>query len=235
MTAEMAFECVLVCNHPVVFGTMARILRELSISIEICLRASSALEVIKRGSTDLVIIDWDGPTSSELIEEVWKLRTQKKPVIVVIADSDSKIAGAHLLLHKPLHPERTSRTIKEAYSRMLLEYRRHVRHALMQPVIATRQDGEEFPMTVADIGDQGVGLCAKVPLVEGDIVSFCLSLPNASRDVFIQARVLWARDYGRFGCEFVRIPPVDLIVLHEWLRSKCQVKPPQTSLASLSA
>jgi hypothetical protein len=229
VTSEMAFECVLVCNDPSVFGAIARTLKGLSISIEICLRSSKALDLMKKGSTDLLVLDWDGESSAELLENVWKERSQKKPVIVAVADQGSRIPGAHLVIEKPLTAERTTRSFGEAYSRLLLEYRRHVRHALMVPVVATNQNGEELQITVADIGDAGVGLCTKTPVHVGDTLQFCLSLPNTPRDIFVQARVLWTREYGRAGCEFVRIPPVDVLVLHDWLRSKCHVKPPQNS------
>jgi len=51
-------------------------------------------------------------------------------------------------------------------------------------------------------------------------------LPGARREVLVNVRVLWTRDYGRIGCEFVRIPPVDLIVLHDWLKERSRVKKP---------
>ena len=38
--------------------------------------------------------------------------------------------------------------------------------------------------------------------------------------------MLWIREYGRAGCEFVRIPPVDATVLNEWLKSRIRVKKP---------
>lgn len=80
-------------------------------------------------------------------------------------------------------------------------------------------------VTVTDIGDGGVGLSRKEKLVTGDVLSFRLRLPGA-REILVQVRVLWTREYGRAGCEFLRIPPVDLVILHDWLKAKCQVKKP---------
>jgi hypothetical protein len=52
-------------------------------------------------------------------------------------------------------------------------------------------------------------------------------LRGAKKEIYVQARVLWVRDYGRAGCDFVRIPPVDRNVLHDWLTSKLlQIKKP---------
>jgi hypothetical protein len=57
-------------------------------------------------------------------------------------------------------------------------------------------------------------------------LAFHLLLPATERAIYIQARVQWARNYGAVGCEYVRIPPVDLDILHDWLKSKAQIKKP---------
>jgi PilZ domain len=81
-----------------------------------------------------------------------------------------------------------------------------------------------------DIGDGGVALRSDEAFIVGDTLSFRLLLPAARRDINIQARVLWTRDHGRIGCEFLRIPPVDVNILHDWLTQKLQVKKPLTTV-----
>jgi hypothetical protein len=83
---------------------------------------------------------------------------------------------------------------------------------------------------ITDIGDGGLGLIAKVALIAGDILSFRLLLPDAIRSIYIQVRVLWTRDYGRVGCEFLRIPPVDLDILQGWITRKSQIKKPMVAV-----
>jgi hypothetical protein len=41
-----------------------------------------------------------------------------------------------------------------------------------------------------------------------------------------EACVLWNREHGVAGCEFVRIPPVDRDILREWLSNQCKVQKP---------
>ena len=226
MTSEMAFECLFVSNDPSLFTMVARILRELSVSIDICLRSSAAFDKLRGSSIDLVVIDWDGEESATLLEKIWKDWQAKKPTIMAISRSDTPIPGAHIVLNRPVTPEACMNSFKSAYSRMLRDYRRHARHALMMPVIATREDGQQFLVTVTDIGDGGVGLCTREELLTGDILSFRLQLPGTEREILFHVRVLWTREFSRAGCEFVRIPPVDLMILHEWLQSKIQVKKP---------
>jgi len=83
---------------------------------------------------------------------------------------------------------------------------------------------------ITDIGDGGVGLSSKQKLTVGDTLSFRLLLPGTDRVIYIQARVRWTRQYGAVGCEFLRIPPVDLNILHDWLTSKNQIKKPLVKL-----
>jgi len=116
--------------------------------------------------------------------------------------------------------------LKVAYRRMLHDHRRYVRHSLMTSVVAEGDGDRTIGITITNIGQGGVGLNTKEKLIIGDELSFPLLLPGERRSILIQARVLWTRDYGSVGCEFVSIPPVDLDILHEWLKGKSQVKKP---------
>ena len=229
MTSDMAFECLFVSKDAGIFKTVGRILRDLSISIKLCVSCSTAFDILARGSTDLVVIDWEGQESSELLQRIWQGGKWKTPTVVAIASSESRVPGAHIILTRPVTVETSEKSFRHAYSRMLLDYRRHVRYALMIPVVANFVDGRSMSLTVTDIGDGGVGLSVKELLNIGDILSFRLPLPGTPREILIQARVLWTRDYGRAGCAFVRIPPVDLIFLHDWLKTKSQVKKPRNA------
>jgi hypothetical protein len=226
MTADMAFECLLVTHDPGVFGTLNRILQDLSICTNICLSSSKATNQLAKGSTDLVVIDWEGETSSELVQEIWKEGKCKKPTIVAISPVDCHLPGVHVVLKKPVTAESGTKSLKSAYSRMVQDHRRHTRCALMMPVKASDGSNRTMPVTIMDIGDGGVGLVTKQELTIGDVLSFRLLLPGAMRDIYIQVRVLWTRDYGRVGCEFLRIPPVDLTILQDWLKRKIQFKKP---------
>jgi hypothetical protein len=226
MTPDMAFECLLISSNPGVFSTIDRILRDLSIHTSVCLSSSRALNLLGKGSTDLIVIDWEGEASSMLVEEIWKSGETRKPTIVAISALNCRIPGAHVVLQKPVTAQSAAKSLRIAYSRMLQNHRVHARFALMMPLMAVDQINHVVPVTITDIGDGGLGLHTKVNLAIGDILSFRLLLPGVNRDIYIQARVLWTREYGAVGCEFLRIPPVDVNILHDWLRRKCQVKSP---------
>jgi len=226
MTPEMAFECLLVSHDPAVFCTMHRILKDFSIATNICLSTSKATDLLEEGSTDLIVIDWDPESSPELLQEISKSLLKQKPTVLAVASDDQVVPGVHVLVRKPITPESGTHSIRTAYSRMLMDFRKHVRYAVMAEVYATGARNRTLPVIVGDIGEGGVGIRTKEKLSIGEVLSFVLPLPGTAKEISIQARVLWTRPYGIGGCQFVRIPPSDLEILNEWLISRCRIKTP---------
>jgi hypothetical protein len=229
MTPEMAFECLLVSHDPAVFCPMDRILRDFSIHTNVCQNPSSAVNLLADGSTDLIVIDLESEHSSELMEQIVESRIQQKPTILAVSAVDCVIPGVHVILRKPVTPESGAKSLKKAYSRMLRDYRQHTRFALMTPVLATDENNRTLSVTVTNIGEGGLGLTTKENLAIGSVLSFRVPLPGLSNEIHIQARVLWVRQYGVVGCEFVRIPPQDFHILHLWLESRYRFKKPLIS------
>jgi hypothetical protein len=226
MTPEMTFECLLVSHDPAVLGTMDRILQDFSIHTNVCSNPSRAVSLLVEGSTDLIVIDLEDENSSELMHQICESRVLQKPTVLAVSTVDCAIPGVHVILRKPVTPESGTKSLKTAYSRMLRDYRKHTRFALMTPVLATDENNRTLSVTVTNIGEGGVGLTTKEKLKIGSIVSFRVQLPGLGSPIHIQARVLWTRQYGAAGCEFVRISPGDLLVLHAWLESKYRFKKP---------
>jgi hypothetical protein len=230
MTPDMAFECLLVSHDPAVFGTMDPILRDFSIRTNVCLSPAKAADLLAEGSTDLIVIDLEDVHSSELMHQICESRLWQKPTILAVSAVDCAIPGVHVILRKPVTPESGTKSLKTAYSRMLRDYRKHTRFALMTPVLATDENNRTLSVTVTNIGEGGVGLTTKEKLETGSILSLRVPLPGLGDSVHIQARVLWTRKYGVVGCEFVRSSRGDLLVLHAWLESKYRFKKPVISL-----
>jgi hypothetical protein len=226
MTPEMAFECLLVSPDPVVFCTMHRVLKEFSIATNICLSASKASDLLDEGSTDLIVVDWDADSCAELVQEASTSCLRQKPTILAVSTEAKSIPGVHAVVRKPVTAESAKESMRSVYSRMVQDFRRHVRYATMVSVRAVDQRDRTLSLTVTNIGDGGVGLFTKDSVSVGDILSFPLSLPGTTKEIAIQARVLWTREYGAAGCEFVRIPRGDIQVFHDWLTGRCRIKKP---------
>jgi hypothetical protein len=181
------------------------------------------MDQLSEGGTDLVIVDWEDD-SVEFVDRIRKVSGWQKPTVVAVSTTGCLVTGADLVLHKPISEESGTRSLKAAYSRMLYDYRRHTRYAVMSTVSATDEKGRVVKVMVLNIGDGGVGLSTKEEFKAGETLSFRLLLPATDRSIYIQARVQWTRAYGAVGCEFLRIPPVDLNILHEWLTSRNPIK-----------
>jgi hypothetical protein len=225
MTSDMAFECLLVSRDPSVVCTVQKLLGNLSVKTNIYLSASKAAHHLSEGSTDLLVLDWEDD-SADLLQTIKKSGTRQKPTIVAVSSGAYAVPGVHVLLRRPVTEASAGKSMKVAYSRMLYDYRRHTRYALMSSVRATDKNNRSFDITITDIGDGGVGFSSREEWAIGDSLSFHLLLPGANSPIHIEARIQWVRSYGAAGCEYLCIPPVDLNILHEWLRSKIQIKKP---------
>jgi hypothetical protein len=229
MTSEMAFECLLVSHDPFVYSTIGRVLRNFSITVDQCLSASKAQGVIPQSTHDLVVIDWEGDASSDLLSAIWSLPRKRRPTLVAISSDGRSIPGTHITLQKPVTIQSGTESVKAAYSRMLLDYRLNTRYAVMTPATAHDQHGRNVVVTITDIGDGGVGITCRAPLAVGDVLSFNLCLPETHVPLSIRARVDWTRDYGAAGCEFLEMPPHHRDFLRDWLKSKIRIKQPSVS------
>jgi hypothetical protein len=227
MTAEMAFECLLVSQDTDLLCATTRALEDLSIYTTVCMTPDRAIELLPGRNQDLVVIDWQNDQdASELLRQIWNGK-RRKPTVVAISSPGRAIPGAHVVLPRPFTAEFLTKSLRVAYSSMVQEYRRYARYAVMASLVAMDQDNREIPLAITDISQGGVGFRTKEELAIGDVLTFNLLLPRARKPIYIQARVLWAGTYGSVGCEFIRIPPVDLGILHDWLHGKCQIKKPR--------
>lgn len=225
MTPEMAFECLLVTPDPAVFSTLEGILQDFSIATKVCPYPSNATNLLKDGSTDLIVIDLEAEDSSKFLRQIGT-GTWQKPTVLGVSATDCVVPGVHVALQKPVTRESGLTSLKAAYSRMVRDYRKHTRFAVMKQLTVTDADGRALQITVTNIGEGGVGVTSVETLRIGGILSFLLRLPELKNEISIQARVLWTRPYGAAGCEFVHIPPFDLQLLHAWLESRYRIKKP---------
>ena len=230
MTADMAFESLIVSHDAKVFPIMDRLLRQLSVTTSVCLSASKALDHLRQGSTDLLVLDCEQEDWRDLLCSVWSVGWMKKPTVMALTPTESRVASAHVVLKKPITHESASRSLKSAYTRMIHDYRSHVRHAVMAQVSATLDDCRDLRLTITDIGEGGVGIASKEQLPVGSSLRFRLRLPEMPREILLGSRILWAREYGRYGCEFTRVPPVDYDILRDWMKSRLKVKKPLVNL-----
>jgi hypothetical protein len=230
MTPEMAFECLLVSDDAAVLGTIDPILHDLSISTSVCRNPLLTGNWRGEASTDLFVIDLEAVGSAEFLQHLQDLQNRRPPTLLAVSGTDCSLPGVHLILRKPVTPESGSRSLRVAYSKMMQDFRKQTRFALMTPVIATDEGNRTYCITICNIGAGGVGITTKEQISVGRILSFLIRLPDLETSISVRARVVWTRESGIGGCEFVHMPPFDLQLLHTWLESRYRIKKPLISL-----
>jgi hypothetical protein len=227
MTSDMAFDCLLVSRDPQVVGMTERILRSLSVCTTICLRASTVADRLAERSAELLVIDLEGDeTHAVLSDSLPHACGQWKPIVVAVTAFGEPRQNAHVVVRKPLTLESATQSLKLAYSKMLVDYRRHTRYPIMISSIAMDMNNRAVRVVVTDIGYGGLGLRTTHPLAIGDVLACRFSLPDVKRTIDLHARVLWTRPDGVAGCDFFRIRPPVLCTLLDWLDSRNPIKAP---------
>ncbi len=226
MTSEMAFDCLLVSHDPALVCTIDPILQDLAISTSLCPDPRKASDILGQVSTDLVVVDLDDDNSTELVQRLCGFHFHQKPTVVGVSAADRALPGVHVFLRKPVTQESGMNSLRRAYSRMLEDFRKHTRFALMTSVEARDEIGRTIPIIVTNIGQGGVGFTTKEKVALQTVLSMRVPLSGLGSEINIRARVLWTRDYGAAGCEFVHLSDLDGHLLSAWLESKYRIKKP---------
>lgn len=226
MTSEMSFDCLLVSRDPAAVCIIDAMLQDLSICTSVCADPAKAADILQQVSTDLIVIDLENHNSIALLNLICGLQDRQKPTVVGISTTDEAVSGVHLLLHRPITQASGLKSLQRAYSRMLQDFRKHTRFALMMSLFATNERDQTVPIIVTNIGRGGLGFTTKQKIECGSILSMQIPLPGIGSAIGVRARVLWTRDYGAAGCEFVHLSRFDEKLLHEWLESKYRIKKP---------
>src|SRR3989454_6657511 len=108
----MAFRSLLLCDHEATARLVGRVFRDLGVDMEHVTATEIAVEKIKQGSFDAVVVDDANPTGAALVLEAARsLTSSKKCLGVVLAHSQTSLgvafgAGTHLVIYKPIAAER---------------------------------------------------------------------------------------------------------------------------------
>src|SRR5579863_6994810 len=183
MTPEMAFECVLVCDDPTVLTTIDPILQDFSICTSICPQSRRTGDWLEKRNTDLIVVDLEAANSFDVLKQVQESQIRQKPTVLALSATDRALPGVHIILRKPLTRDSGMRSLKVAYSRMLQDFRKHTRFALMQLVLATDENNQTFSLTVTNIGSGGVGLKANEQIRVGSLLAFRVVLPELESEI----------------------------------------------------
>src|SRR2546429_3262553 len=161
----MAFRSLLLCEHEATARLVGRVFRDLGVDMEHLTASDIAVEKIKQGSFDAVVVDDADPTGAALVLEAARSLTScKKSLGVVLAGSQTSLgvafgAGTHLVIYKPITPDRVRNGLRAVRT---LAARQHPResHRIRVDVPATLHSaGKSYiPVSLVDISEGAFAL-----------------------------------------------------------------------------
>lgn len=223
MNLDMAFESVLVSEDQSVVEIMTKLLADMAIVTKVRPSTGEAVDLLLEGGTDLIIVDGH-KECGEILRHRELFGRNGRPIVVVISESES--ARNALSLRKPITIDSGRELLLRAYSRLLRDYRRHRRYAVVISLIAVVNSRRPAWITITNIGEGGLGLNTHEHLVIGDLLYFRLLLPGTESAIRFVGRVLWKRHYGMAGCSFTEMSQADRALLTAWLDNRCAIKKP---------
>lgn len=189
-------------------------------SMTICQDPSFVRALMARQHFDGVFVDFDQPGGSDVVAALRRSESHRNTVCAAITgrfvSAAAFLAGATLVLDKPLSGERSRRGVQLAMSLMMRERRRyHRQSAFFRVVVSTT--AQQIVATSVNVSETGLCLWSPAPLVADANVRLRFTLPETTIVHDVEARVAWSEPSGRAGLQFSALPRLTQVVLNDWL------------------
>jgi CheY-like chemotaxis protein len=226
---EAAFSAFLLSRDPQSLSITKQTCQTYGIQTTACSTGLSALEVLKRRTFDLLVLDLDMATSAELLELQASHRcNHARDVIVLTEKSQAMSAPLHQrvrnVLQKPFTSDAMAKALKAAYSLIVLEKRVTFRCAVRIHVSAWYwKDYFKQPLPnamVLDLSQRGLRLKTEIDIPKDTTVFVDLQLPGTMDQIHVTGKVIWSDPHGRAGVQF-GLAPQEFAKLRNWLNAHC--------------
>lgn len=221
---------LLLCNDAQSLKVIDRTFEEYSVSTYFCMDGKVAGVSANQRKFDLLMLDFDEPGSHELIDfrasDLWGYPS----VVIAIASDPTAMKQAlskraHFTLQKPFTAELMTNTLKAGYSLIVTEKRASFRHSVSIAANATFLQGQaRRPVenaTVHDISQNGLCLRSSTVLAKDMVVFVDFELPDTNVSMNIIGKIIWTNAQGNAGVQFRFVPPLELMLLRDWLGMRC--------------
>ncbi|MGC2477382.1 MAG: PilZ domain-containing protein [Candidatus Sulfotelmatobacter sp.] len=220
----MALKSLLLCSDEKIVRVLRRVLGDLEIEVELCLRAESALRKLTRQRFEAIIADLSDDGASEVLSSARNAPCNKQAVAVAIVEPIVGLkavfqVGAHFVLYKPVSSERAKSSFRAARALMKSERRRNIRVAVEIPVVMrSSQAGGNIKVTTIDLSEGGMAIALPDRHRPTGRWVIAFSLPGTSRELEIPAEFAWESAKKQGGLRFVQPTEEARQQLQEWLR-----------------
>jgi len=227
----MAFRSLLLCDHEATARLVGRVFRDLGVDMEHVTETEIAVEKIKQGSFDAVVVDDANPTGAALVlESARSLTSSKKCLGVILAHSQTSLgvafgAGTHLVIYKPIAAERVRSGLTAVRNLMGRKHRRQSPRVRVEIEATLSREGKaERRAVIIDLSEGGAALRIDGSLAASEPLSLTCALPGTSNSLSAKAEIVWRDAQGWLGVRFVDLAGDSQRVLRDWVNSNSRAR-----------
>jgi len=227
----MAFRSLLLCDHEATVRLVGRVFRDLGVDMEHVTATEIAVEKIKQGSFDAVVVDDANPTGAALVLEAARsLTSSKKCLGVVLAQSQTSLgvafgAGTHVVIYKPIAAERVRSGLTAVRNLMGRKHRRQSPRVRVEIEATLSREGKaERRAVIIDLSEGGAALRIDGSLAASEPLSLTCALPGTSNSLSTKAEIVWRDAQGWLGVRFVDLAGDSQRVLRDWVNSNSRAR-----------
>lgn len=219
----MTLSALLVCTDANTAGILQRVLKELSIRVEICPEFARASMRAAQERYDAIIVDGEsGAEVTSFLRETRRSRTNDATLAVAIVPSQDSIRelfalGVNFVLYKPVVHDRALSSLRAARTVMSKEKRKKGRATVHTQATIDYADVEQDRATLIDLAENGMAVAFGKKLPPTSKVYFQFKLPGQSANIRLSGQLVWQDWNGRGGVQFVDVPKASRRLLDEFL------------------
>ena len=185
-----------------------------------------AVEKIKQGSFDAVVVDDANPTGAALVLEAARsLTSAKKCLGIVLAQSQTSLgvafgAGTHLVIYKPIAADRVRSGLTAVRNLMGRKHRRTSPRVRVEIEATLSREGKaERRAVIIDLSEGGAALRIDGSLAASEPIHLACVLPGTSTPLSAKAEIVWRDAQGWLGVRFADLTEDSQRALRDWVNS----------------
>jgi ActR/RegA family two-component response regulator len=223
---------IILCEDAGITSLLIEVMEEFGLSVQTCVRASTALYWITRRKLDLSIIDFSmGHEARVVLDTIRASASNKTSVTFAITTGSEDTAralklGSHFALERPLTADSIRNTLKAAYGLILRERRRYFRCAVRVPAVVVQKGAAEMFGTILNVSENGIAFSTSNAPGPGAECTVNFQLPDPEVSVSALCKVCWSNDKGEVGLAFQLLSFKVRSELQAWLSRRLEEQLP---------
>ena len=225
----MTLSALLVCLDTKASEVLQRVLKELSIQVELCPDFARAAVRAAQDRFDVLIVDGESVKAvTALLKETRLSRLNESTLAIVVVPSQDSVRelfalGVNFVLYKPVAHERALSSLRAARSAMRREKRKNARATVHAHAIIDYGNVERQKATLIDLAQDGMSVSFGKKLPPTTKVYFQFQLPGQTASIRLSGQVVWQDWNGRGGVQFVDVPKTSRRLLDEYLSANIKI------------